>query len=179
MVWNLYTMLITTKYRSSVNCWDVTLTVLELCPFSIGKIAWYFVSILLTLVCLNQMLRNLYKMLITTKYKSIMSFGGVALIVLELCTFTHGKNSWKFHLHSITLVSLNQILRKLYTRIITTKYWFWWCYFYCSKVMPLYKWKKLVDFLFRFSFFGLPQPNVMKFLHNTYDHKTQIKYKFG
>ena len=44
-----------------------------------------------SLVCLNQMLRNLYILLITTKHRSSMNFGGVTLTVLELCPFTNGK----------------------------------------------------------------------------------------
>ena len=38
---------------------------------------------------------------------------------------------------------------------------------------------KLLNFSFLFSNFSLPLPNVMKFIHNTCYHKTQIKSKFG
>ena len=48
LVWNLYTnMLVTTKYRSGLNFGDVTFTILELCPLTNGKIAKFFVSVLL------------------------------------------------------------------------------------------------------------------------------------
>ena len=40
----------------------------------------------LTLICLNQMLSNLYTMLITKKYRSNMNFAGVTFAVLELQT---------------------------------------------------------------------------------------------
>lgn len=40
-------MLITTKHRSSLSFGGVTLTVLELCLFTIGKIAEIFVSVFL------------------------------------------------------------------------------------------------------------------------------------
>ena len=45
----------------------------------------------LTLVCLIQMLWNLYTMLITTKHISRVNFGGVTFTVLELCPFTKEK----------------------------------------------------------------------------------------
>ena len=35
-----------TEYRSSLNLGGVTFTVLELCPFTNGKIAEFFVSVL-------------------------------------------------------------------------------------------------------------------------------------
>ena len=45
----------------------------------------------ITLGCLNQMLWNLYILLITTKHRSSMNFGGVSFTVLELYPFTKFK----------------------------------------------------------------------------------------
>ena len=59
-------------------------------------------------------------MLITTKHKSSMNFGGVTLTVLELCPFTNGQ---------------------------------------------------IAEFSFPFCYFSLPQPNVMKLIHNAYYHR--------
>ena len=55
---------------------------------------------------------------------------------------------------------------------------FWLCHFYCSRVMPLYKWKNCISFLFPFPNFSLPQLNVKKFIINVYYHKTQINFEF-
>ena len=43
-------MLITTKYRSSLNFGSVTLIVLELCPFKMEKLQKCLVSVLLLLL---------------------------------------------------------------------------------------------------------------------------------
>ena len=38
--------------------------------------------------------------------------------------------------------------------------------------------EKMLKFSFPFSYFSLPQTNVMKLIHNAYYHKTQIEFEF-
>ena len=63
------------------------------CPsvcLSICLSVCFFISFhLLTLVCLNQMLWNSYTMLVTTKHRSSLKFGGVSITILEVCPLTH------------------------------------------------------------------------------------------
>ena len=55
MLWNLSTMLITTKHRPSLNFGGITSPLLKLCPFNKLKKCWIFRFCSLTWVCLNQM----------------------------------------------------------------------------------------------------------------------------
>ena len=83
-------MLITSKLRSSTHFGRVTFTVIELCPFTNGLIADFFVAVLyLGLSKLN--VKKLIPMLIATKPRSSLNFGGVTFTILELCPFTYGK----------------------------------------------------------------------------------------
>lgn len=78
MFWNCNTKLITLIHWSSLNFGGVHFALPELCPFTNGKNAGIFCSHSLTLVCLNQMLWNLY--IYNACYhetKSSLNFGDV------------------------------------------------------------------------------------------------------
>lgn len=59
------------------------LSVTLVCLYLLPKIGFPSIN----LVCLNQRLCKLYKMLITKKLLSSLSFGGFTLTLLELCPF--------------------------------------------------------------------------------------------
>ena len=69
------------------------------------------------------------------------------------------------------------LIHKGYNHKTPINFEFWWCHFYCSRVMPLYKLKSCWFFV-PFSSLSLPQPNVMKRIHKASYHRTQIKFGF-
>lgn len=72
---------ITTKHRLSLNFGGVMSTVLKLCPFTYGKQCWIFCFCSFTLVCINQMLWNIYTMLISIKIQIIYKIWAVSLFM--------------------------------------------------------------------------------------------------
>ena len=83
------------------------------------------------------------------KHWSSLNFGGDSYTILELCPFTYVKNCWLFSFQLSNFSSLNQMLWNLYsvntfnnkTKINLE---FWWSNFYCSRVVPRYKWNQML-----------------------------------
>ena len=86
----------------------------------------------------------------------------------------NGKNA-EFLVFVLLLILASTKYYETYTQCLlqlnTDQVEFWWC-----RLLQFFTNRKIK---FSFSFFSLPELNVLKLIHNTYYHKTQIKYKFG
>ena len=81
---NVYTMLSITQHRSSLNFSGASVIVLELWPFTNGKkLHFSFPFSYWSIICLNQILKNTYTLLITTKLRSSSNLCCVNFIVLQ------------------------------------------------------------------------------------------------
>ena len=71
-------------------------------------------------------------MLITTKHRSCLKFGGVTLTFLDLCPFTNRKLLDFFRFRSLTLLSQPNVMKLLnhaHYHKTQIKFVFWWGHF--------------------------------------------------
>lgn len=118
-------------------------------------------------------------MLLTTKHRSSWKLVGVTFIFLELCSFTNFKGKMLIFLFTFfNLIypqpSVKKLIQNAYYNKIQIKFVFDGVALIVLELCTSTNGKLLI-FLFQFCYLRLPQPMVMKLLHNCYYHTDQVQ----